>query len=236
MNQDFLSERLFEALTQGNRAEARQLVDQAHHELGSVQSVLTDILWPIHEQVEKLFKTDQMTRLNYQLATRTLRQFIDALGAKLDRRPATGKSAVVFSGTTHGEEMGAQMAVDMLESAGFTVRFAGGGISNDEIIAHVHDVRPDALVLFSSSSSDLPNIRNLVDTLREINGSPNTKVVVGGGVFNRARGLAEEMGIDMYVPDPLELAVAMLGGERASKAAGLNFEQKPVKARLRKAA
>lgn len=236
MNQDFLSERLFEALINGNRGEARRTIEQAKETLGSAQGVLTEVLWPTHEHVEKLFKTDQMTRLAYQMATRILRQIVDTLGGQLDCRPSNGKTVAVFSGTTHGEEVGAQMAVDMLEAAGFSVQFAGGGIAHDEIVAHVNATQPHALVLFSSSASDLPGIRVIVDTLRDINGSPDTKLVVGGGVFNRARGLAEEMGIDVYVPDPLELAVALLGGERASRAAGLSIEQKPAKLKLRRAA
>ena len=98
------------------------------------------------------------------------------------------------------------MAVDLLECSGFEVSFAGGGIPNDEIVSHVHEAQPDVLLVFSSAPSDLPDVRELLDTLREINACPNLQVAVGGGVFNRAEGLAEEIGADLWARSPMELA------------------------------
>ena len=45
----------------------------------------------------------------------------------------------------------------------------------------------------------------LIDSIREIGACPNMQVVVGGGVFNRAQGLAEEIGADLWVKTPREL-------------------------------
>ena len=43
-------------------------------------------------------------------------------------------------------------------------------------------------------------------------------MVVGGGVFNRAEGLAEEIGADMWAKSPMDLA-EMLIGQPARRAA-----------------
>ncbi|MHC4787228.1 MAG: hypothetical protein ACYTE6_14835, partial [Planctomycetota bacterium] len=52
---------------------------------------------------------------------------------------------------------------------------------------------------------DAPQIRKLIDTIRGINAHPHLQIVVGGGVFNRAEGLAEEIGADLWARDPAEL-------------------------------
>ena len=88
--------------------------------------------------------------------------------------------------------------------------FAGGGVPNDEILSQVHEYKPDVLLLFCSGPKDLPNIRGLIDTLHEISACPDLQIVVGGGVFNRAEGLAEEIGADLWASHPLELVEAMV--------------------------
>ena len=59
--------------------------------------------------------------------------------------------------------------------------------------------------MFSSAPSDAPHIRNIIDTIKSIGASPNTQVVVGGGLFNRVEGLAEEIGADLWANSPAEL-------------------------------
>ena len=108
-------------------------------------------------------------------------------------------------GPSEAEELGAQMAVDLIEAAGFDICFAGGGIANDEVLGRVHEESPDVLLMFSSAAQDLPNIRAMIDQLHEIGACPNLQIAVGGGVFNRAEGLAEEIGADVYGTSPLEM-------------------------------
>jgi methanogenic corrinoid protein MtbC1 len=155
--------------------------------------------------IERLYKSDQLSMLGYHYSTRLLRVLIDQVAARLQQRTRNGKSALVFCGQSQGEELGAQMAVDLLESCGFTCKFAGGGVPADEMIAQVNEARPNFLVMFASAASDLPEIRHVLDTLKAINATPDTHVAVGGGVFNRAEGLAEEIGIHLVARDPLEM-------------------------------
>ena len=48
-------------------------------------------------------------------------------------------------------------------------------------------------------------IRQLIDHVRSINAHPEMQIIVGGGVFNRAPGLAEEIGADLWANDPIDL-------------------------------
>ena len=59
----------------------------------------------------------------------------------------------------------------------------------------------------------------LIDTIREINATPDLQIIVGGGVFNRAEGLAEEIGADLWAQDPVELVDLMIHepGQRATE-------------------
>jgi methanogenic corrinoid protein MtbC1 len=211
MSQDILIERFFETLISGHRAAARQIVAEASSGGATPTRLITDLFWPTYEMIERLFRSDQLTRLSHHLSTRLLRVLVDQNAARLSFAPSRSRRVFAVCGPKDADELGAQMAVDLLEQSGFEVSFGGGTIPSDEILQHVHEHQPDVLLMFASGPSDLPEIRQLIDTLHEIGACPNMQVVVGGGVFNRAEGLAEEIGADMWAKSPLDLVDLMVG-------------------------
>lgn len=213
MSADIIVERLFETLVAGDRTATRTLINEQHAAGATPEVLITDLYWPTYELIEKLHREDQITSMAYGFATRLLRAVVDQTAGVLVRtsaHPSRNRSVLAFCADTEGGDLGSQMAVDLMESQGFAVRFAGGGIPVDEIQASVQNDRPDHLVLFCSDPADLPGIRQLIDNLHEMGCCPGTQIVVGGGVFNRAEGLAEEIGADLWAEDPLELAHAMI--------------------------
>ena len=219
MSQQLLVERLFESLSSGDRAQSRKVVGEAIQQGANAQRILIDLFWPTHEMIEKLFRQDQLTGVSYNMSTRLLRMLVDQMASQLAMQPALGKTVFACCGNTEGEELAGQMASDLLEAAGYEVCYAGGKLPADEILNQVQERRPDFLVLFASSAADLPGIRTIVDSLREINATPTTKIAVGGGVFNRAEGLAEEIGIDLCGKTPLELVELLALPEFEERAA-----------------
>ncbi|MBX3385513.1 MAG: cobalamin B12-binding domain-containing protein [Phycisphaeraceae bacterium] len=210
MERQAMVERFFEILITGDRPTARRFVAEAESELGRAEALVTEVFWPTYELIQKLHREDHLQVLNYNFATRLLRWLVDQNAAKLRQAPRVNRSVFAMCGQSEGEELGAQMAIDLLEGAGFDVNFAGGGVANDEVLARVQDEKPDVLLAFCSAASDLPSIRSLIDTLHEIGACPNLQFAVGGGVFNRAEGLAEEIGADVWASHPLELVESLV--------------------------
>lgn len=206
MNTELLIERLFQALISGDRLGARSITNEPLEEGVKAEEVVTQVLWPCYDLIDRLHRSDQITRLAHHLGTRLLRSMVDQLSLQYEQKPDRGRSIFAFSGPTDADELAGQMAVDLLEADGYTLTFAGGGIANDEILAQVGEMQPDILLIFASAPSDLPQIRQLIDTIREIGSCTDVQIVVGGGVFNRADGLAEEIGADLWADDPLQLA------------------------------
>ncbi|MCB9838637.1 MAG: cobalamin B12-binding domain-containing protein [Phycisphaeraceae bacterium] len=210
MSQEILIERFFDALVAGNRAEAREIVNETIRDRVPVERLVLDLYWPTYQMIEKLFRKDQLSVLAHHLATRLLRTFVDQAALRFERRQPVNRTVFAVCGPTDPDELGAQMAVDLLEGAGFHISFAGGGIAKDEIIAHVQSAQPDALLIFASAPSDLPDIRSMIDGFAANGACDSLQIVVGGGVFARAEGLAEEIGADLWADTPGELVEAML--------------------------
>lgn len=207
---DALRERFFDVLVTGDRVEARQVVLRALEAGDTAVDLITEMYWPTYEKIEKLFRNDQLSKLSHHYATRLLRVLADQTAGLIIPAATNGRSILVVCGPRDSDDLAGQLAVDMLTSQGFTVHYGGGGIPNDELLAEIKNRRPSALLLFASGANDLPHIRDLIDTIHEEYPERDMQIAVGGGVFNRADGLAEEIGADLWGEDPLDVVQLMV--------------------------
>lgn len=218
MNQELIVERLFQALITGDRTAARQIVAETRRENRCTAADMSnEIYWPTLEMINNLFRNDQLTTLAHHYAVRILRSLIDQAQCEYTQNARRTRKVCMFSGHSEADELAGQMTADLVEADGFEVYFGGGGIANDEILGEIGEQRPDILLMWASAPSDAPNIRQLIDTIRGVNACPNMQIVVGGGVFNRAPGLAEEIGADLWARTPSEL-IECLATETARRA------------------
>ena len=212
-----LSRIYLEPLLNGDRAACRTVIDNALAKGISAYDLLTQLVWPTMERVQGLYRDDRITTTNLNLATRLNRALTDQLTARLERSDPNGRKALIFCGNAEPEELGGQLCADLFEVNGWTVRFAGGGVPDDEVLKLIGDERPDLLVMFGTLPSGVPAVRKLIDYLREVNSCPAMQVMCCGGIYKRAEGLADEIGADLYAPDAAE-AVDIANGNRTKKA------------------
>lgn len=213
VNREVLIERFFDTLVNGDRPAAREVITEQFGSGIPATRVISDLLWPTYELIEKLYRSDHLSKLSYHFSTRLLRMLVDQVSGKLAFGPSNNQTVFVSCGPAEGDELGAQMAVDLLETAGYKVTFAGGGLPSDEIRAQVHERQPNILLMFASGPSDLPGIREIIDSMHEIGACKKVRIAVGGGVFNRAEGLAEEIGAQIWATSPMEMVEILLTGE-----------------------
>lgn len=188
-------------LLAGDRVVCRQLVDGALRQGRDSKQLLTDLIWPVMERIQMLYSEDRISITQLNLATRLNRSITDQLSGQLSRRPENGKTVLILCGDDEPEELGGQVCADLFEAEGYAVRFAGGGVPNDEVLKLVGEIRPNLLVLFGTLPSGMPAVRKLIDYLRDVNGCPDMQVMCCGGIYKRAEGLAEEVGADLFAPD-----------------------------------
>lgn len=218
MQQDIAIERLFQSLIAGDRTGARQLVSEYLAGGRRSEDLAIDVLWPSMQTLFQMWRNDQLSTLAHRYATRMMRTIVDQAQASYAQAPRNGRRVILACGADETEDMAAQLAADFLEAAGYEVLFAASGVANDELLAETGTRRPDALIMFAAGAADAPRIRQLIDTIHAIRATPGMPIICGGGVFNRAPGLAEEIGADGVATDPVSL-VALVDeklGVRAS--------------------
>ncbi|MCE9619063.1 MAG: cobalamin B12-binding domain-containing protein [Planctomycetes bacterium] len=207
---ELVIDHLLPKLMEGNREEVRGIVARGLSRGITSEMMAECVAWPIHETLHKLSRHDQIEQVAFNYATRALRNVVDQLQLGYTKAKRNGQRVLVFCGPNENEDLGGQLASDLLEAAGFEVTFGGGGVAHDEILQEVHQRKPHFLVLFASAASDAPGIRTIIDSIRGVNAIPDLEIVVGGGVFNRADGLAEEIGASRIAKSPAHLVETLL--------------------------
>jgi methanogenic corrinoid protein MtbC1 len=205
VNQELIVEQLFEALITGDRHAARQVIAQTRAQNVTAEDLSHEIYWATLDMINTLFRNDQLTTLAHHYAVRILRSLIDQAQAEYVQNTRRNRKVCMFCGPSEADELAGQLTADLIEADGYDVLFGGGGVAADEIMSEVGEQRPDVLLMWSSAPSDAPHIRQMIDSIRGVNACPNMQIVVGGGVFNRAPGLAEEIGADLWAKTPRDL-------------------------------
>ena len=221
-------------LLAGERDACRRMIDSALDRGIAAADLLSKLVWPVMEQIQMLYREDQISISSLNLATRLNRQIADQLCGKLSRKPSNDRKVLIFCGNDEPEELGGQICADLFESEGYTVRFAGGGVPEDEVLKLVGDQRPDLLIMFGTLPSGVPAVRKLIDYLREVNSCPDMQIMCCGGIYKRAEGLAEEIGADLYAPDAA--GAVTVAAEHPTRKATVDQQTVGRTRRIRKAA
>lgn len=204
MVEQYTLARYLEPLLRGERKGCRAVVEETLQSGLPANSVYTHLIWPVMVEIEKLFRSDKISPVQEHMATRISRTIVDQLQNKLPRRPRKNKKIVLCCAAEDLQELGAQMMADLFESDGWEVRFLGGGLTNDDIFAFVNEYAPDILLIYGTGPKQAPQVRRLIDTIKTVDAWPNLRIIVSGGLFNRAEGLWEEIGADAYAATAIE--------------------------------
>jgi methanogenic corrinoid protein MtbC1 len=189
MAKEAVLERYLDTLLMGDRKACRTVIEESLQTGTPANSVYSDIIWPIMVEIEHLVRSDRITSTQEHLATRINRTIVDQLQNKLPRKPHKNKKIVISCAHAELQELGAQIMADLFESDGWEVKFLGGGLTNDDILTFIHENAPDILLIYGGTPKQAPDIRQLIDTIKGINAWPDMRIMVSGGLFNRAEGL-----------------------------------------------
>lgn len=196
-------------LIAGDRSTCRQHVQSYLDKTQDARRIYFDLLWPAMEEIDRLYREDRINLAAEHMATRITRNIADQVQMALEKTAPNGKRILIACADGEPEELGAQMCADLFEASGWDVYFVGGGVPNDEILSLVGQLRPNMLLLFGTQPQGVPEVRKLIDMIRDVDANPTMNIMVSGGTFNRADGLWKEVSADLFAvtaTDALALA------------------------------
>lgn len=197
MSQPLLT-RYMQPLLAGRRAECFDLMKDAVANGLPAREAICGVVWPAMAQIDRLYRDHRISTLIENMANRINRTVADQLQAHLPRQAPRNQRILITCAEGANEELGAQMVADLFQSDGWEVTFLGAGVPHDEILSLIGTHRPAILLIFGTQPQGVPEVRRLISWIREVDVCPAMNVIVSGGVYNRADGLWQEVGADVF--------------------------------------
>jgi methanogenic corrinoid protein MtbC1 len=194
-----LADRYLAAQLNGDRQEALRLVLEEGLERGvSVPDLHLEVVERAQRRIGALWQENRISVAQEHLATAISQLVVSQLYCHLPRARGNGRRVLVACAEGEQHEMGARIAADFLEMAGFDVHFLGADVPADSVAAMAAERRPgrhpvDLLVLSAATSICFPGLQATMRRVREL--APDLPIVVGGSAFVWSDGCAVPEGV-----------------------------------------
>jgi methanogenic corrinoid protein MtbC1 len=190
--------RYLDALLAGDRnAAVRAALDNGVARGLSVPDLYLGVIQPAQHRVGALWQENRLTVAHEHVAT-AISQLVMALAyPSLPREPSNGKRALVACVDDELHDLGARMAADFFEMAGFAVRYLGANLPAESLAGMVREEQPDLAILSVTMAFHLDAAREAVQRLREVGGD-QLRIAIGGQAFAWSPGLPARLGADVH--------------------------------------
>ena len=199
-------ELLKEAIEVGHPRDAQALVYQCLEEGLSSSEIIDQAMIPAMKSAGEYYKNNDADIPRILSAARSVRKAYDILQEKFGSLEDESLGTIIL-GTVEGDvhDVGKNLVALMFRSAGFKVIDLGVDISEKQFLKAVKE-NPDASIVCISSllTTALPEMQQVVKSLRKHDPKHKLKIMVGGGAVTEE--LAKQFGADAYSDSAIEAA------------------------------
>jgi methanogenic corrinoid protein MtbC1 len=141
------------------------------------------VITPAQQEIGRLWQQNVIHVAQEHAATAISQLVVAHLYRHLPVRPPVGRRLLVACAPGERHEMGARIASDFLEAAGFAVHYLGADVPVRDLVTHALATRPHLVVLSAATGMCTPGLVAAVRGLQEALG-PDFPVLVGGAAFD----------------------------------------------------
>jgi methanogenic corrinoid protein MtbC1 len=182
-----------EAILHGQRQAATGIAIETVRKGHGVPDVYADVLQESMYDVGRLWETNRITVAQEHMATAITQHVIAHLFPLIKPAQAQRGRMVITGVEGEQHQVGPNMVADVLESAGWDVRFLGTNTPASGVLQAVEEHRADVLGISATMLFNLPSVRRLIAEALALPGR-NLRVILGGSAFRATSGLYKEIG------------------------------------------
>jgi len=191
------------ALRAGDRRRAFAVVDVARRGGLDILGVYLDVLQPALREIGRLWQDNELTVAEEHLATAIsqivmARIYTDEVVRSAESR---NRKLVAACADTERHEVGLRMVCDVLERDGWDVFYLGAAVPAPSLAQLVRERQPDAVLLSASLAPHLPQVRKMIESVRDATPEATPYLLVGGRAFLDDPELARRVGADATAMD-----------------------------------
>ena len=208
-----LSQRLFDAIVDGNAGLARSVVDEELRAGAEPMALVSGTMIPAMDQVGKLFQEEEYFVPELLLSARAMKAAMEPVRPLLAAKGAK-PAGVVVAGAVKGDlhDIGKNLVVSMLEGAGFEVIDLGADVTPEQFVEAIREHHPQIVCLSALLTVTMEAMRRTIDAIKDAGLRPEVKILVGGAPLSEKYAL--EIGADGYgatATDAVQLARRQVG-------------------------
>lgn len=191
---------IIEILITGDGDKLKELVEKALAAGTPANQILQKGLIVGMDIVGEKMETGEMFIPEVLMAAQAMSISVEILKPLLAEGESTSAGKVVL-GTVKGDlhDIGKNLVVMMMESAGFEVIDLGVDVDPDKFVEAIKENKPTIVGLSALLTTTMPMMRQSVQSIEESGLRDSLKIIVGGAPVNQS--FADEIGADGYAPD-----------------------------------
>lgn len=165
----------------------------------SLPEILQRLIYPVMQRVGVLWERALITVADEHRMTAVINRVLASLYFDQPFPTFTRGTALVATGAHEFHEMGAWTVATCLELDGWDVHYLGANVPGEDVLARAIEIRPRLIALSVAMPFNLGGVRETIAALKAQ--LPETRVMVGGQVFQWLPRLSKDMGADCYLED-----------------------------------
>jgi 5-methyltetrahydrofolate--homocysteine methyltransferase len=195
-----LLEEIKESTIDGDADKTVELVRKAINDGIGIDHIIQNGLTAAMEVVGELFSENEIFVPEMLVAARAMQEGLKVVKPYI-RADEVKSLATVVIGSVKGDlhDIGKNLVGMLLEGSGCKVIDVGIDVSAEKFIEAVREHQPQFLALSALLTTTMPQMKLVIDALKEANLNQKVKVLIGGAPVTQK--FADEIGADGYAAD-----------------------------------
>lgn len=193
-------EEIKNAIIGGKYDQIEELVKKAIDSGADLDELINDGMVAAMDVVGEKYSRNEIYVPEMLVSAVTMKKGLDLVNPLLQAGAKESKGTIIM-GTAKGDihDIGKNLVIMMLQGAGFDVIDLGVDLSAEKVVEEVKKVKPDILGMSALLTTTMPEIKMVIDELKEQGIRDSVKVMVGGAPINQE--WADKIGADGYGAD-----------------------------------
>lgn len=181
MDNKSINENLLESLLAGDRQSCSQIIGNTIKNNVSVEDIYEKNIKIALYEIGDLWERGKISVATEHLASAIIESILNELYSGIISQKRTNKTIVAASLENETHQIGIKMVADIFEMHGWNVHFLGANVPAKEMTSFVENSKPDLIALSMSIYFHLPQLENMIKTIREC--CSTLPIIVGGQGF-----------------------------------------------------
>ncbi len=199
-----LEARFLETVLSGDSRGAMEMVAPLVKVPGDLEDLYMELFQPVMIQVGNLWEAGHITVAQEHLASAVIGRLMAGFSTFRFQTERLGGRAVISAAPSELHEIGAWMVSDLLELAGWQVRYLGANTPEKDLLQLVSTFRPHLLALSVTMPYHIDRAVSVVRKLRNDPVLPGLHIMVGGRGTSHMQDMLLAEGVNATAPDARE--------------------------------